>query len=65
MTRNMIKNTPYPNYYKDVIYIYIYNLDLLYILDLSCTSAIMCNHDTKIHRLKTFTSCAFLCVSDL
>ena len=23
MTRNMIKNTPYPNYYKDVIYIYI------------------------------------------
>ena len=24
MTRNMIKNTPYPNYYKDVIYIYIY-----------------------------------------
>ena len=24
MTRNMIKNTQYPNYYKDVIYIYIY-----------------------------------------
>ena len=24
MTRNMIKNTLYPNYYKDVIYIYKY-----------------------------------------
>ena len=38
---------------------------MLYISNISCTWVITRNRDPKIHRLKTCTSSAFLCVSDI
>ena len=37
MTRNMIKNTPYPNYCKNGLYIYIYIYIYVYIYIYICT----------------------------
>ena len=56
MTRNMIKNTPYPNYYKNVIYIYYiiqqYKYGYIYIYTILFNSIYM---DVNYNILHKFT----------